>query len=160
MRSSQLCWWICQPCKLPYAYQHRSLLPLSSGQFKKSAIIGLPWSWMLQAPPKQSHLHTKLHCNVFQKTVIEHLSHGIRIHSGFNQKNAGINVTGFNFFTPTLTQRKQRPKKKNSNRAIQEGPKLVDAYVASFNPHPAKQSMWWSAQRRLLHFLHVTCWFE
>ena len=127
MRFSQLCWWICQPCELPYAYHHGSLLPLSSGQFKKSTILGLPWSWMLQTPPKQSHLHTKLHCTVSQKTGIVCLSHGIRINSGFNQKNAGVYLTGFNFFIPTLTQRKQKPKE-NCNRAIQEGQKLVYAY--------------------------------
>jgi hypothetical protein len=41
-----------------------------------------PWTTMklmLQAPPKQSHLHTKLHCNVSQKTEIVNLCHGTRI---------------------------------------------------------------------------------
>jgi hypothetical protein len=65
------------------------------------------------------------------------LSHGIRINSGFNKKNAEIYVTGFDFFMPTLTERKQKPKK-NSNRAIKEGTKLVYAYVASFNFPPCK----------------------
>jgi hypothetical protein len=51
----------------------------------------------------------------------------------------------------------------NSNKAIQEQPKLVDAYVASFENsilHPAKQCVCWLAQRHLLHFLHITCWYE
>jgi hypothetical protein len=66
-------------------------------------------------------------------------------------------------FSCTLLHKESKSPKKNSNKAIQEQPKLVDAYVASFENsilHPGNQCMHWSAQRCLLHFLHVTCWYE
>jgi hypothetical protein len=66
---------------------------------------------MLQAPPKQSHLHAKLHCILFQKTGIVRLSYGVRTNTGFN-KNAGIYVIGFNNFMPTLTKRKKNSQEK------------------------------------------------
>jgi hypothetical protein len=38
------------------------------------------------------------------------------------------------FSCQLLHKESKGPPQKNSNKAIQEGPKLVDAYVASFNP--------------------------
>ena len=134
MRFSQLCWWICQPCKLPYAYHQRSLFSLSSGQFKKSIVLGLPWSWVLQAPPKQSYLHTKLPCNLYQKkmqlcvclVVPELIQGSIRRMLWF--------MLHYLTFSYQLLHKDIKSPKKNSNRAIQEGPKLVDTYVASLYP--------------------------
>jgi len=138
MRFSQLCWWICQPCKLPYAYHQRSLFSLSSGQFKKSTILELPWSWVLQVPPKQSYLHTKLPCNLYQKRlqlcvylmVPELIQGSIRRMLWF--------MLQYLTFSCQLLHKDSKSPKKNFNRAIREGPKLVDAYVASFNPPPCK----------------------
>jgi hypothetical protein len=53
---------------------------------------------------------TTLHCTPENWNCV--LPHGVRINSGFNQKNAWIYVTRLNFFMPTLTQRKQKPKEK------------------------------------------------
>jgi len=47
-----------------------------------------------------------------EKNAIVRVSRGARINSGFNQKNAVIYVTLFNFFIPTLTQRYKKPKEK------------------------------------------------
>jgi len=41
-------------------------------------------------------------------------------------------------FSCQLLRKERKSPKKNSNRTIQEGPKLVDTYVASFNPPPCK----------------------
>jgi len=41
-------------------------------------------------------------------------------------------------FSCQLLHKERKCPKKNSNRAIQEEPKLVCAYVASFNPPPRK----------------------
>jgi len=41
-------------------------------------------------------------------------------------------------FSCQLLHKESKSTKKNSNRAIQEGPKPVDTYTASFNPPPCK----------------------
>jgi hypothetical protein len=41
-------------------------------------------------------------------------------------------------FSCQLLHKESKSAEKNSKRAIQEGPKLVDAYVASFNPPPSE----------------------
>jgi hypothetical protein len=41
-------------------------------------------------------------------------------------------------FSCQLLHKESKSPKKNSSRAIKEGPKLVYAYVASFNPPPRK----------------------
>jgi hypothetical protein len=68
-----------------------------------------PWTTMKPSATSTSKTivpayHTTLQF-LPEKTAIVRLSRGARINSGFNQKNAVIYVTVFNFFMPTLTQR-------------------------------------------------------
>jgi hypothetical protein len=92
---------------------------------------------MLQEPSKQSHLHTKLHCNVFQKTeIVRYLMTSELIQDSI-RRMLGFTLQDLNFSCQLLHEESKIPKK-NSNRAIKEGPKLVYSYVASFNPPPSK----------------------
>jgi hypothetical protein len=56
---------------------------------------------------------------------------------GSSRTMLGFILQDLTFSCQLLHKESKRPKK-NSNRAIKEGPKLVYTYVASFNPPPCK----------------------
>jgi len=77
---------------------------------------------------------------------------------GSIRRMPGFKLQGLTFSCQLLCKESKSPKK-NSNRAIQEGPNWWTHMLHHSIFHPAKQCMCWSAQRHLLHFLHVTCWY-
>ena len=63
-------------------------------------------------------------------------------------------------FSYKLLHKESKSYKKTSNRDINRGQNWLMHMLHHSILHPAKQCMCWSAQRRLLHFLHATCWYE
>ena len=100
-----------------------------------------PWTTMKlnAASPSKTitpTYQTTLHCNPRKPELYIYLMASELI-QGSIRRMLGFTLQDITF-PCQLLHKESKSLKKNSNRAIQDGPKLVYTYVASFNPPPCK----------------------